>query len=157
MFSDGNELLSVGSQNNIMISEARTNGHPYTGFISAMGASSGTLGADHVWALTEDGLMGWQNNGQFTPVDATFMRRAHPLTVRAMDNTGLNITDMTHPGTQINLIDPSDPYALDPELGVLGVHNLLFQNVPLVLTSPLSGSSRVDQIGKPSIRHSAQS
>ena len=141
MVSDGNELLSVGSQNNIMISEARTNGHPYTGFISAMGASSGTLGADHVWALTEDGLMGWQNNGQFTPVDATFMRRAHPLTVRAMDNTGLNITDMTHPGTQINLIDPSDPYALDPELGVLGVHNLLFQNVPLVLTSPSAGAA----------------
>ena len=85
--------------------------------------------------------MGWQNNGQFTPVDATFMRRAHPLTVRAMDNTGLNITDMTHPGTQINLIDPSDPHALDPELGVLGVHNLLFQNVPLVLTSPSAGAA----------------
>ena len=141
MVSNGDDVLSIGSQNNVMLSEARTNGHSFTGSLRAMGASTGTLGANHIWVLGDDGLQGWANNGQFTPVEPTTMRRAIPLTVRSMDNSGLNITDMTHPGMQINLVDATNPYALDSTLGTAGVHGLLFQNVPIILTSPSTGAA----------------
>ena len=70
------------------------------------------------------------------------MRTASPLTVRALTNGGgVNITEMTHPGMAIELVDPSAPYALDSTQGVPGVHGLLFQNVPLVFTSPVEGAA----------------
>ena len=93
-----------------MISEARTNGHTYAGSLGAMGATTGALGTNHIWVLGDDGLQGWVNNGQFTPVEPTTMRRAIPLTVRSMDNSALNISDMTHPGMEISLRTP-------PEIG----------------------------------------
>ena len=86
--------------------------------------------------------MGWERNGQFTPVESTSMRRALPLTVRAMGNGGgMNISDMTHLGMQIELVDPTAPYALDTTQGTPGVHGLLFQNVPVVMTSPVTGAA----------------
>ena len=47
MVSDGDELLSVGSQNNLMLSEARTNSHAFTTSLRAMGATT-EIGRAHV-------------------------------------------------------------------------------------------------------------
>ena len=127
MVSDGDELLSVGSQNNLMLSEARTNSHAFTTSLGAMGATTAILGANHIWAITDESdsgtmaLQAWERTGQFTPVDSTSMRRALPLTVRTFGGVGvggggLNITTMTHPGMQIDLVDPSSAYALDLSL-----------------------------------------
>ena len=111
MVSDGDELLSMGSRNNVLLSEARTPDHAFITPLRVEGPIEGTLGANHVWVLSEDGLMGWERNGQFTPVESTSMRRALPLTVRAMGNGGgMNISDMTHLGMQIELVDPTAPY-----------------------------------------------
>ncbi|MCH1616149.1 MAG: hypothetical protein L7R83_01405, partial [Candidatus Poseidonia sp.] len=141
MMSDGEDLLSIGSENDLMLSEARTNDHAAKVFLRVTEAGNGVLGANYIWAITEDGLQGWDRTGQFTPVEPTSMRRALPLTVRAMGNGGgINITQMTHPGMSIELVDPSGSYALDDSLGAPGVHGLLFQNVPVVLTSPTTGA-----------------
>ena len=142
MVSDGEDILSVGSQNNLMISEARTANHLPRTYLNAPEANTGFLGADYIWAIAEDGLQGWDRTGQFAPVDATSMRRALPLTVRAMGNGGgINITDMTHPGMPVELVEASGAFALDPTVGTPGVHGLLFQNVPVVLTSPSTGAA----------------
>jgi hypothetical protein len=142
MVSDGTHVMSVGSQNNIMLSEARSGGHLPITYLGALEPQAGAIGANYLWALTEEGLKGWEKNGQFTPVDSTSMRRALPLTVRAMGNGGgLNITDMTHLGMSIDLVSPGSPYALDDTLGTPGVHGLLFQNVPVVMTSPTTGAA----------------
>ena len=141
MMSDGEDVLSVGSQNNIMLSEARSSAHSVKTFLSAMEADMGTLGANHIWAITEEGLQGWDRTGQFAPVDATSMRRASPLTVRTLNNGGLDITAMTHPGMPIDLADPNGAYSLDNTVGTPGIHGLLFQNVPVVLTSPVTGAA----------------
>ncbi|MGA0352162.1 MAG: hypothetical protein ACO3NY_00760 [Poseidonia sp.] len=142
MVSDGDELLSVGSRNNLLLSEARTPAHAYTTSLGAVGLVTGTLGANHIWAITEEGLLGWERNGQFTSIESTSMRRALPLTVRAMGNGGgMNISDMTHPGMQIDLVDPTAPFSLDATQGTPGIHGLLFQNVPVVMTSPSTGAA----------------
>jgi len=141
MMSDGEDVLSVGSQNNMMLSEARTDGHPFKATLSATDVKAGALGANHLWAITEEGLQGWDRTGQFTPLESTSMRRALPLTVRGFGSGGMNITTMTHPGMPIDLVDPANPHALDSTLGTPGVHGLLFQNVPIVLTSPVTGAA----------------
>lgn len=142
MVSDGTHVMSVGSQNNIMLSEARTGGHLPIAYLGALEPEVGAIGANYLWALTEEGLKGWEKNGQFTTVETSSMRRALPLTVRAMGNGGgLNITEMTHLGMSIDLVSPDSPYALDSTLGTSGVHGLLFQNVPVVMTSPSAGAA----------------
>ena len=142
MLSDGEELLSVGSRDNLLLSEARTPAHAFTASLGAAGLITGTLGTNHIWAITEDGLLGWERNGQFTSVESSSMRRALPLTVRAMGNGGgINISDLTHLGMQIELVDPTAPFALDATQGTPGIHGLLFQNVPVVMTSPSAGAA----------------
>ena len=142
MMSDGEELLSIGSQNNLLISEARTPAHAFITSLGAPGVTTGTLGANHIWAITEDGLLGWERTGQFTSVESSSMRRALPLTVRAMGNGGgVNISDMTHLGMPIELVDSTAPFALDATQGTPGIHGLLFQNVPVVMTSPSTGAA----------------
>ena len=142
MVSDGEDLLSVGSRDNLLLSEARTPAHAYTASLRATGLVTGTLGANHIWGVTEDGLFGWERNGQFTAIESTSMRRALPLTVRALGNGGgINISDMTHLGMEIELVDPTAPFALDDTQGTPGIHGLLFQNVPVVMTSPSMGAA----------------
>ena len=143
MFSNGDEVLAIGGLNAGMLVEGRTTGHNYlNGFQLSNDAVAGTLGANHIWIATTDGLQGWQNNGQYTAVDSSSVRRALPLTVRAMGNGGgMNITDMTHLGMPIELANTSNTFALDATQGTPGVHGLLFQNVPVILTSPSTGAA----------------
>ena len=142
MYSNGDEVLALGGENDGMLVEAQTSAHTYLAGFRPGEVIAGTLGANHVWIVNTDGLNGWQTNGQYTSVEPSSMRRALPLTVRAMGNGGgINISDMTHLGMPIELVTPSDPYSLDAAQGTPGVHGLLFQNVPVVLTSPTTGAA----------------
>ena len=142
LVSNGNELLAMTGGQSALVLEARTSGHSVLTMFQPGTILDGALGANHLWITAEEGLFGWENNGQYTPLDDYSMRRAHPLTVRALTNGGgLNITSMTRPGTDIVLVDPSDPYILDATTGTTGAHGLLFQNVPLIFTSPANGAA----------------
>ena len=142
MYSNGDEVLALGGENDGMLVEARTVAHASLAGFRPGEVIAGTLGANHVWIVNSDGLNGWQTDGQYTQVEPASMRRALPLTVRSMGNGGgINITDMTHLGMPIELVGSGNAYALDSAQGTPGVHGLLFQNVPVVLTSPTSGAA----------------
>ena len=141
MMSNGDEIIAF-STSSATLSEARTDGHSRLKSFNQADIVDGVVTGSHVWLTTSEGLVGWQTNGQYTEVDDYTMRRAHPLTVRALTNgAGLNITDMTHPGVEITLVDPTGPYALNPTQGTQGAHGLLFQTVPLVFTSSSNGAA----------------
>ena len=141
MMSNGDELIAFGSTS-ATLSESRTTGHARLTSFNQGDITDGIVTGTHVWVTTPEGLVGWQTNGQYTEVEDYTMRRAHPLTVRALTNSGgTNITTMTHPGVDITLVDPTGPYALDGTLGTAGAHGLLFQTVPLVFTSPANGAA----------------
>ena len=94
MMSNGNEVLVLAGQNDAVLVEARTTNHAALTTLRPGDVIEGTLGANHVWVTTENGLRGWYTNGQYPPVDEATMRRALPLTLRAMNNgAGLNVTD----------------------------------------------------------------
>ena len=142
MFSNGDQVLVLGGENDGILVQARTDAHASLNVFRPGSVTGGTLGANTVWLLTEDGLKGWANNRQYTPVDESSMRRALPLTVRAMNNGGgVDVSNMTHPGMPVQLVSPNDPFQLDNTVGTPGTHNLLFQNVPVVMTSPVSGAA----------------
>ena len=142
MVSNGDEVLVLGGQNDAMLVQARTSDHRLLVTLRPGDVRDGTLGANHVWVTTDSGLRGWYDNGQYNPVEETTMRRALPLTLRAMNNGGgVNVTDMVHPGMNLQLASPSDPFALNASQGTAGVHELLFQNVPIVMTSPVNGAA----------------
>ena len=52
-----------------------------------------------------------------------------------------NISEWTHPGAQIQLVDVDNPVKLDSTAGAVGAHGLLFQNVPLTFTSTVDGAA----------------
>lgn len=142
LVSNGDELLAIG-RDIITISEATTQSHSVTKVfvIPDVSITSGTISDDYLWVTTDDdGLFGWMNNPQWTPLERFELRRADPL------NMGFNlinqdITNLTHPGVQIQLATPVNPIILDPDAGTSGIHNLLFQGIPLAFTSPVSGAA----------------
>lgn len=141
MMSDGDEVLAL-APNTALLVEARSAGHTWLTYQQNRDIIGGVLSDDHMWTISDHGLQGWWRNGQFTPVDDFSMRRASPLSVRGLGTSGpLDITDMTHPNVNIQLVDPTFPYALDSEIGAIGVHGLRFQNVPLVFTSSVAGAA----------------
>ena len=145
MNSNGDDVLIFDNSGATLV-EARTAAHAIKWRTSTnMGTSSindAVVSSTHVWLATSAGLWGWENGGGYPAVEESTMRRALPLTVRTPNNgAGLNITSMVHPGQAIPLVTPSDPYALDSNVGSPGVHNVLFQNVPLIFTSPVDGAA----------------
>ena len=142
MVSNGDKVIVLGGQNSAMLVEARTSAHKLLTTFRPSNIVDATLGASHIWVTTENGLRGWYDNRQYNPVQETSMRRALPMTLRALNNgAGINVSTMVHPGMNIQLVSPSDPFALDANMGTAGVHNILFQNVPLVITSPVTGAA----------------
>ena len=142
MVSNGDHIMAFGN-NIVSIIEARTLSHSMTKvFIDpSVTLTGGTLSQNHLWATTADtGLFGWMNNPQWTPIERFELRRADPLTM-GFNLANLDITNMTHPGMQIQLANITNPISLDEFAGTPGVHNLLFQGVPLAFTSPVSGAA----------------
>ena len=64
------------------------------------------------------------------PIERFDSRRADRLTM-GFNLVNQEITNMTHPGMQIQLADVLNPILLDENSGTPGVHGLLFQGVPL--------------------------
>ena len=52
-----------------------------------------------------------------------------------------DITNLSHPGVQIQLASIDQPITLDQDTGTPGIHNILFQGIPLAFTSPVSGAA----------------
>ena len=142
LISNGDDLLAIG-RDIITISDATTPSHSVTKVfvIPDVSITSGTISQDYLWITTDDnGLFGWMNNPQWTPLERFELRRADPL------NMGFNlinqdITNLTHPGVQIELATLAEPINLATDTGNPGVHNLLFQGIPLAFTSPVSGAA----------------
>ena len=80
MYSNGDEVLALGGENDGMLVEARTVAHASLAGFRPGEVIAGTLGANHVWIVNSDGLNGWQTDGQYTQVEPASMRRALPLT-----------------------------------------------------------------------------
>ena len=141
LVSNGDQLMAIGN-NIITILEARTAAHSVSKvfIIPDVTITGGDISADYLWASTDDnGLFGWMNNPQWTPLERFEFRRADPLTM-GFNLVNLDITSMTHPGVQIQLANTSNPITLDQDSGTPGVHNLLFQGVPLAFSSTVSGA-----------------
>ena len=142
LVSNGDELLAIG-RDIITVIDATTPSHAVSKVfvIPDVEISNGDISQDYLWITTDDdGLFGWMNNPQWTPLERFELRRANPL------NMGFNlinqdITNLTHPGVQIELATTTNPITLDSNTGTPGVHNLLFQGVPLAFTSPVSGAA----------------
>ena len=142
LVSNGNELLAIG-RDIITISEATSQSHAVTKVfvVPDVSITSGTISDDYLWVTTDNnGLFGWMNNPQWTPIERFELRRADPL------NMGFNllnqdITNLAHPGVQIQLATVLDPIILDSDAGNPGIHNIPFQGIPLAFTSPVSGAA----------------
>ena len=140
MYSDGDDLVAMG-ENGVTILEARMAGHPVQKAIALPDTTGIFLGSDYLWITTAtDGLYGYETSTSWPMLDRTFNRRAQPLNV-GFNQIITNITEFTHPGTQIQLADLSNTVALDQDLGVAGVHGIKFQAVPLTFSSSSSGSA----------------
>ena len=142
LVSNGNQLLAIG-RDIITIIDATTPSHSVSKvfIVPDVSVTGGAISQDYLWITTDDdGLFGWMNNPQWTPLERFDLRRADPL------NMGFNllnqdITNQTRPGVQIQLATIDEPITLDPDSGSPGVHNILFQGIPLAFTSPVDGAA----------------
>ena len=104
LVSNGDQLLAIG-RDIITIIDATTPSHSVSKVfvIPDVSVTSGAISQDYLWITTDDdGLFGWMNNPQWTPLERFELRRADPL------NMGFNllnqdISNQTHPGVQIDL------------------------------------------------------
>ena len=143
LVSDGHTLLAFdNTMFNVIESTTPSHGWTYGTILNQGVNSDAVITSNHIWMTTTTGLWGFEKGGLYAPVEGEYMRSASPLTVKALTNGGgTNITEMTHPGMAIELVNPAASYALDSDTGAPGVHGLLFQNVPLIFTSPVEGAA----------------
>ena len=101
LVSNGDQLLAIG-RDIITIIDATTPSHSVSKVfvIPDVSITSGAISQDYLWITTDDdGLFGWMNNPQWTPLERFELRRADPL------NMGFNllnqdISNQTHPGVE---------------------------------------------------------
>ena len=113
--------MAIGN-NIVTIIDARTLSHSVTKtFVNPnIEISGGWISQDYLWIATEDnGLYGWLNNPQWTPIERFDSRRADPLTM-GFNLVNQEITNMTHPGMQIQLADVLNPILLDENSNHIG-------------------------------------
>ena len=67
------------------------------------------------------------------------MRKADPLSV-GFQMQFQDITNYTHPGMQVSIIDAANSVTLSQD-GVSGAHGVLMQTAPLTFSSPVSGAA----------------
>jgi len=140
MISDGDHILVFGG-NGVSIIEARTNSHQNLKMISMPLLTGGTISSDYIWLTTDgEGLFGYENNPQYTEIERVSIRYADPLNV-GFNLATRDITDMTHPGMSITLVDLDSTVTLDSTQGVVGTNGILFQAIPLAFTSPVNNAA----------------
>ena len=140
MISDGDNVLVFGG-NGVSIVEARTSSHQNIKMISMPLLTGGTISSDYIWLTTDgEGLYGYENNPQFSELERVSVRYADPLNV-GFNLVTQDITDMTHPGMSITLVDLNSTVNLDSTQGVVGTNGILFQAVPLAFSSPVNNAA----------------
>ena len=138
MRSDGNYLIAVG-ENGATVIQAGTNGGQIIGRYSAIESTGGSVVSNSFVTLsTTDGLRMWNlNTGDEVP--PTSMRRADPLSI-GFELQFQDITEYTHPGMQVSIVDPSNPVTLSTD-GTPGPHGIPIQTSALTFSSPVDGAA----------------
>ena len=140
MDSDGTHLMVMGASG-MAILEAQTSTHSMLKSAIVQNPTNIAVGANGFWLTTsDDGLRGWTPATAFNEMETTSVRYANPLNI-GFNSQYMEITNLTHPGLQINLVTENNPVTLNSSVGAEGVHGLLFQTVPLVMTSPVSNAA----------------
>jgi hypothetical protein len=138
MESDGVHLI-LRSSSSISIVEARNTSHSLLKSFVISRPQNVAVGPTGFWAATQyDGLVGW--NKAFEAIPDGVARTANPL-FASIDGQVFNIGEMAHPGNQIKLVTPDDSLSLNSSVGIVDGNGVLFQYVPLALTSPNSNAS----------------
>ena len=146
MDSDGTHLMAMGASGMAII-EAQTSTHSMLKSATVQNPTNVAVGANGFWLSTyQDGLKGWTPATAFSEMETLSVRYADPLNI-GFNSQYMEITDMTHPGLQIDLVTQENPVSLNNTVGAAGVHGLLFQTVPLVMTSPVSNAAVWAQSG----------
>ena len=138
MRSDGNYLIAVG-ENGATVIQAGVNGGQIIGRYSAFESTGGSvISNSFITVSTTDGLRMWDlNTGNEVP--PTSMRRADPLSV-GFELQFQDITEFTHPGMQVSIVEPSSPVTLTPD-GTTGPHGIPVQTAALTFSSPVDGAA----------------
>ena len=138
MRSDGNYLIAVG-ENGATVIQAGVNGGQIIGRYSAFESTGGSvISNSFITVSTTDGLRMWDlNTGNEVP--PTSMRRADPLSV-GFELQFQDITEFTHPGMQVSIVDPSSPVTLTTD-GTPGPHGIPVQTAALTFSSPVDGAA----------------
>ena len=138
MRSDGNYLIAIG-ENGATVIQAGVNGGQIIGRYSAFESTGGSvISNSFITVSTTDGLRMWDlNTGNEVP--PTSMRRADPLSV-GFELQFQDITEFTHPGMQVSIVDPSSPVTLTTD-GTPGPHGIPVQTAALTFSSPVDGAA----------------
>ena len=140
MSSDGTHLMLMGL-NGMAIIEAHTNSRSVVKSATVQNPTNVAVGSSGFWLTTsDDGLRGWTPATAFDEMEGQTSRYANPLNI-GFNSQYMDISNMTHPGYAIDLVTPDNPVTLNASLGQPGVHGLLFQTVPLIMTSPVSNAA----------------
>ena len=140
MNSDGTHLMLMGL-NALAIVEAHTSSHSLVKSASIQNPTNVAAGASGFWLTTSDsGLRGWTPATAFNEMESQTSRYANPLNV-GFNSQFMDISNMTHPGNTIDLVTPENSVELNSTAGQPGIHGLLFQTVPLIMTSPVSNAA----------------
>ena len=145
IMSNGNQLVTISSNNGIAMLESRTSSHSILNLaLPPQGVNEvrqGIVTSSHFWLTTNQGLIGFENNGQYNNVEDFVLRRAQPLQVATAGGAiARNITSQTHVGQAISLIDSTNPLQLNLAGDVTGPHNIQFSTMPLMFTSPVENA-----------------
>ena len=140
MSSDGTHLMLMGL-NAMAIVEAHTEAHSSVKSATVQNPTNVAVGANGFWLTTSDaGLRGWTPASAFDEMESQTARYANPLNI-GFNSQFMDISNMTHPGYAIELVSPNEPVLLNASVGQPGVHGLMFQTVPLIMTSPVSNAA----------------
>jgi len=138
MRSDGSYLIAVG-ENGATVIQAGLNGNSIVGRYTAADATGGSvISNSYVVVSTENGLKVWNlNNGD--EVESTMLRRADPLSL-GFQLQFQDVTNYTHPGMQVVLVDATNAVTLSQDGGQQS-HGIPMQTVPLTFSSPVGGAA----------------
>lgn len=138
MRSDGSYLIAIG-ENGATVLQAGINGNSIVDRFYAEGSTGGSVVSNSYVAVTTDsGLKIWTlNSGE--ELDTTTLRRADPLSL-GFELQFQDVTDYTHPGMQVVLVNSSNTVTLS-ENGVSGAHGIPMQTVPITFSSPVGGAA----------------
>jgi len=139
MRSDGSYLIAVG-ENGATVIQAGLNGNQIVGRYTAADATGGSvISNSYVVISTENGLRIWTlNNGD--EVESTMLRRADPLSL-GFQLQFQDVSNYTHPGMQVVLVDAANTVTLSQEGGQQAQHGISMQSVPLTFASPVGGAA----------------